>query len=647
MNHADRTTTDPLPFGSVDQVLETWSVTDPNKIALTAPGHSGLSFQELYSHVKAMVVMLNQVGIGRNDRVAVVMPNGLEMALAFLATAAGATSCPLNPRCRANEFDFFLSDLGARAVIVQSGDDSPVREVAADRGIPVLELELEVGGGAKLFAIQGNHERMTETAGFSGPGDTALILHTSGTTSRPKLVPLTNDNIFASVQNVCTALALQPTDCCLNIMPLFHIHGLVAALLSSLASGGRVVCAAGFNENRFFGWVSEFSPTWYTAVPTMHRQILEHARKTGLPQTRTSLRLVRSSSAAMDPGLISDYEKLLGVPLIEAYGMTEGAHQIASNPLPPNVRKAGSVGKATGTEIVILNETGQYLKSGDVGEISIRGPNVTGGYEDNPQANEESFTKGWFRTGDQGYMDDDDYVFITGRLKEIINRGGEKVAPREIDEALLGHPEIVQAVTFPVPHPSLGEDVSAAVVLRDGVSLTEESIREFLFEKLADFKIPSRVVIVDKIPEGSTGKVQRIGLFEKLKDMHQPSYVAPRDAVEAVLAAIWAEVLNVEDIGAFDNFFVLGGDSIQAIQVVSRIAGIFQVDIPLVELFRKPTVTALSKEISASMGSGEIARITSLVEQMSKLPGQEASGVMQKAVAPDLKIPRLDRSKYR
>jgi len=303
----------------------------------------------------------------------------------------------------------------------------------------------------------------------------------------------------------------------MNIMPLFHIHGLIAATLSSLSAGGSVFCTPGFNALRFFAQLEEAHPTWYTAVPTMHQAILTRADRNAESISRNPLRFIRSSSASLPPQVMAQLEATFGCPVIEAYGMTEAAHQMASNPLPPRARKPGSVGVAAGPEVSIMDDSGELLGPGETGEVVIKGPNVTAGYVNNEKANAEAFTNGWFRTGDQGFLDVEGYLFLTGRLKEIINRGGEKISPREIDEVLLDHPAVAQVCTFAMPHDRLGEEVAVAVVLVEGITpASERELRDFCSGRLADFKVPRKVVILSEIPKGATGKVQRIGLAEKL-----------------------------------------------------------------------------------------------------------------------------------
>jgi oxalate---CoA ligase len=462
------------------------------------------------------VADLNRFGIGRNDRVAMVLPNGPEMAAGFVAIACGATTAPLNPAYKAEEFDFYLSDLNAKALVIQQGMDSPARAVAAERNIPIIELVPD--GPAGHFTLVPASPLSSETAhpGEAQAEDIALVLHTSGTTSRPKIVPLRHINVTASAYHIGESLALTPDDVCMNIMPLFHIHGLIAATLSSLAAGGAVYCTPGFNAFRFFSQFDEIQPTWYTAVPTMHQAIEGLAGRNKEIIARSRLRFIRSSSASLPPQVMDAVETAFGVPVIESYGMTEAAHQMASNPLPPKPHFSGSVGVAAGPEIGIMDEAGNILPQGDLGEIVIRGRNVTAGYENNPAANDTAFVHGWFRTGDQGYLDELGYLRLTGRLKELINRGGEKISPIEVDTILMDHACVAQALTFAMPHDKLGEEVACAIVLREGMAATDHELRDFAGTRLAAFKVPRKIVFLTEIPKGATGKLMRIGLAEKL-----------------------------------------------------------------------------------------------------------------------------------
>jgi acyl-CoA synthetase (AMP-forming)/AMP-acid ligase II len=483
--------------------------------AIAAPDTIPLSYGGLRALIDRTIASLNSFGIGRNDRVAIVLPNGPDMATAFIGTASAATAAPLNPSYKADEFEFYMSDVKAKALVVEAGSNSPAIEIARKLGMKIVVLQPEHAKGAGAFSLSCDAASGDCLKGYAEADEIALILHTSGTTSRPKIVPLSQRNISVSSGNIAATLAFTPNDCGLNIMPLFHIHGLMAGVLAPLSAGGRVFCTPGFNALRFFAWMDEAKPTWYTAVPTMHQAILTRAAGNKEIIARNPLRFVRSSSSSMPPQVIAEVEATFSAPLIESYGMTEASHQMASNPLR-GARKPGAVGLAAGPEVAIMGDNGELLMSGQIGEIVIRGDSVTTGYENNPSANAAAFTNGWFRTGDQGVMDEDRYISLTGRLKEIINRGGEKVSPREVDEILMDHPSVQQVVVFAMPHEKLGEEVAAAIVLRAGAKTDEKELRDFCSQRLAAFKVPRKIVFLEQIPLGATGKLQRIGLAEKL-----------------------------------------------------------------------------------------------------------------------------------
>ncbi len=593
---------------SIYDLLAAQARSAPAAEAILGLDRRPLSYAKLLDLVERTVRALRAAGIRRGDRIGIVLPNGPEMAAAFLSSACAATCAPLNPAYRAEEFDFYLSDLNAKAVLIQRGLDSPVRAVAAARGVALIETVPRAGAPAGWFDLLGC-EVLDPEADLAGPADVALVLHTSGTTSKPKIVPLTHRNLVASAENIRRTLRLQPADRCLNVMPLFHIHGLVGVVLSSMAAGASVACAPGFQAPRFFAWMDHFRPTWYSAVPSIHQAILERAPLNEPVVRRNRLRFIRSSSSALPPPVMARLEEVFGAPVIEAYGMTEASHQMASNPLPPGVRKPGSVGLPTGIEIAIMNEDGRLLGAGERGEVVIRGPSVTAGYDNNPAANAAAFTGGWFRTGDQGYLDADGYLFLTGRLKEIINRGGEKISPREIDEVLLAHPAVAQALAFAVPDAKLGEEVAAAVVLRPGAQATDVELKEFAAGHLADFKVPRLVLIVEEIPKGPTGKLQRIGLAEKLgltgADTTPPAppraFRPPRNDTEAMLCRLWEEILGIQPIGIEDDFFRLGGDSILAAQFLKRLRETTGFEWSMVRLFEAPTISAIARSITAKL----------------------------------------------
>jgi len=469
--------------------------------AIGAPDRLWLTYGGLRDLSADVRSTLHSFGIGRGDRVAIVLPNGPEMATAFYTVAQVATTAPLNPAYKEDEYAFYLEDLNAKALIVAAGDDGPAIAAAKTCGIAVLRLSFDASGPAGVFSLSGDTELGAADTLEPTKDDVALILHTSGTTSRPKIVPLTQANVVASANNIKTSLALTPDDCCLSVMPLFHIHGLIAAVSATLAAGGAISCAPGFNALRFFGQLKDVDPTWYTAVPTMHQAILARAGRNADVIANARLRFLRSSSASLPAPVMEELVSTFGAPVIEAYGMTEATHQMCANPLPPRKQVPGSVGIAAGPEVQIASETENVLLAPDAtGEIVISGPNVTLGYENNPKANADNFFdadgKRWFRTGDQGAFDAEGYLRLTGRLKEIINRGGEKISPLEVDAILLSHAEIAQVVCFAVSHDKLGEDIAAAVVLGEGSSLTERDIQAFAAERLAKFKVPSTIVVL-------------------------------------------------------------------------------------------------------------------------------------------------------
>ena len=459
-----------------------------------------LSYAQLREQVMEMADALAALGIQRGDRVATVLTNGLPAIVSFLAASVAGTAAPLNPEYRQDEFRFYLEDTSAK-ILLCPPDGAVEARKAAQGKVPVHSIETDASGFVRI--ANGPKARKSPAPSRE---DVALVLNTSGSTGRPKRVPIRHRNIAASAQNIAKHYALSAEDVSLCAMPLFHVHGLVASTIATLLSGGTVVVPGKFNPLSFWRTVRDWGVTWYSAVPTIHQLLLARAGNER-PAGSEGLRFIRSCSAALPPEMMAKMEQLFGAPVVEAYGMTEASHQMASNPPPPSARKAGSVGPGTGVKIGIMDDAGNLLAQGERGEVVIQGPNVVDGYEDNPEANAQSFTKGWFRTGDQGSLDSDGYLALTGRLKELINRGGEKIGPREIDELLLTHPAVAEAVAFGMPHKTWGEEVAAAVVLREPQE--ESAILNFCKERLADFRCPKRVFIVDALPRTASGKIQR------------------------------------------------------------------------------------------------------------------------------------------
>lgn len=472
--------------------------------AVVIPGGPTVGFGYLRDEVERVAELLAAAGLERGRAASIVLTNGLEFIITFLSvTRAGAIAAPLNPAYTVDEFLFFMEDAGAQLAILPEGDH-PGRTAAGQLGIPVLDAALNAGPEVVL-----SHEGapLTTRTDVAGPvaDDVALFLHTSGTTSRPKGVPLTHSNLLASLDNIGNTYALTPDDRAMVVMPLFHVHGLIGVALSTLNTGGSLVTPSRFSASRFWDDQRATEATWYSAVPTIHQILLMRADDDGAPHE--SFRFIRSCSAALAPSVFSDLESRFGAPVLEAYGMTEASHQMSSNPLPPGSRTPGTVGRGTGVEISIMDDAGDLMATGDRGEVVIRGPNVTLGYHNNPTANAESFTKGWFRTGDQGLMDEAGVLTLTGRIKELINRAGEKISPLEVDAVLLQHPTVAEAVCFAVSDAKYGEAVQAAVVCSGPIS--EGDLRSFCGDHLADFKVPDRVYLVESLPRTATGKIQR------------------------------------------------------------------------------------------------------------------------------------------
>ncbi len=495
---------------STSTVLEAIQLAPGDRTAIIIPDSGAhVTYASLRAQVQTMADTLAAAGIRRGTRVAIALPNGLPAIVSFLAASIAGTAAPMNPTYKYQEFAFYFQDTGARVLICGESDAHEARSAAADSGVPILPVEVDAEGTVRLLGVSPKPWTTPPS-----PDDIALILHTSGSTGRPKRVPLRHRHLATSAAHIVETYALSPDDVSLCFMPLFHVHGIVASTLAPLLSGGTVVAPTGVNPLAFWRLVRQYGVTWYTAVPTIHQVVTARLRHRDRPEAGGTLRFVRSASAPLAPETMRRMEEVFGVPVLEAYGMTEAAHQMASNPLPPGARKPGSVGLPTGIDIGIMDDHGTPLEPGQRGEVVIRGPNVFHGYENNPEENAAAFFGDWFRTGDEGWIDPDGYLHLSGRIKELINRAGEKVAPRHIDEVLLEHPAVAEAVTFAMPDSTLGEEVGAAVVLRE--NHTDSDLMRFCRERLAHFECPKKIFVVDTIPRTATGKVQRRVVAAKL-----------------------------------------------------------------------------------------------------------------------------------
>ena len=583
--------------------------TAPDNPAILAPGREPLSYAALAGQLDYVQQTLNGWGIGRGDRVAMAVPERPETAVAFVSIAACAGCAPLIPSLTAGEFETVLSDLGIDALVVPAGAGTPARSVAARLGIAVIELVAQPDRPAGLFVLQGGKPATAERPGSAGPDDVALVLHTSGTTSKAKIVPRRHRNLTAMAYMLNRWFRLTADDRSLHVMPLYHGHALNSSLVIPLAAGSSIAIPPPFDADEFFEYLDEFKPTWYSAGYTFHQAILARAPYHKETVARCNLRFIRSGSGRLPPEVMLGLEETFGAPVAERYGSTEAGGTVTANPLPPGRRKPGSVGIPVGQEVAIIDEAGAILPQGETGEIVVRGPGVFDGYENDPEANAEAFIDGWFRLGDLGRFDADGYLTITGRVKDIINRGGQKISPFEVEQALSNHPAVESALAFAMPHQTLGEDVAAAVILRDAAAATELELRRHVHDRLADFKVPRKIAFVDGFPHGPTGKIARARMAEQLgldrterRDAPGPADRRP-SPLEATLCGIWAKTLGCEEVGLDDDFFSLGGDSLQAVNLFLEIETALGQRLPRAILFEAGTVAEMARLIAAESPS--------------------------------------------
>ena len=470
-----------------------------------------LKISSLMKLIETNKKVFNNMNINKSDTIAIVLDNGTKFITSFLSVISSCIAAPLNPNYSEREFEFYYSDLKPKALITDMGEDHPSIIIAKKRKIKLLSLKKKLFVNASRVASKNKKKRNTITV-----NDIALILHTSGTTSRPKMVALSHGNLLHSCKNITESLKINSKDKNIILMPSFHIHGIVASILAPLYVGGKIVALSKFNALSFYKSIEFHKPTWFTAVPTMMQGILDRAKYNRNIIKNNRLKFIRSSSASLPLNVLEKLEDTFKIPVIESYGMTEASHQMTTNLLPPFKKKNGSVGVPIGLKVKIIDNNFKTLNNGKVGEVVIKGRNVLKGYLANKIANKKSFIKGWFRTGDLGYFDKEKRLYITGRIKEIINRGGEKISPNEVDSVFLTHPKVVKAISFSVKHAKLGEDIAIAIVLRKSTRCSATDLKEYASKKLAPFKIPKKIYFLETIPVGATGKIQRIGLAKKI-----------------------------------------------------------------------------------------------------------------------------------
>jgi len=599
----------PAPdFSTIPALLAWWADRAPNHPALLAPDRDAVTYGELARQVSQAASMLTSIGLGRRDRVAIVLPEGPDLIVALLAAMTASVAAPLSASFTTDEFAFALEDLGVVALVVQAGAESPARAVAAARKIPIVELLPKREAGE--FVLATTADSRVATVAAARPEDVALVLHTSGSTDRPKRVPLTHANLLASAHQMTIFCQLTPGERALHIGPTVYAAA-IGSVLGSLLAGASVVCCPGFDPVRFFAWIEEFRPTWFRAGPAILTAILQATPR--YAGSTHQLRFLRSGGGPLPAATLHGLETAFAAPLVEAYGLTETAPLVTSNRLPPGVRKVGSVGVATGCEVRVVDEAGETLPVDAEGEVVVRGPNVFAGYEGDPAATAAAFLPdGWFRTGDVGRLDQDGYLFLTGRLKEMINRGGAKVSPREVEEVLRAHPAVAEVVVFALPDPVLGEDVATVVVLHPNHAATEALLIEYLATRLAPFKVPGRVIVAETIPTGPTGKPRRwelpeaLGLIAPRQSMVGPTnHTADRASdTEAALGEIVASLLGIEEIDRNDDIFDLGADSLLVTRIMVAVRDRFGVDLPGHTLFEASTIATLAGRVEAARRDG-------------------------------------------
>ena len=629
----------PERFSSVFSLLEFQAGVHGDAVAIESASGDGMDFKTLHRWVESLAQGLRARGAAVDSRYAIVLPNGPDMAVALLGVSCAAVAAPLNPACTEEEFADYLSQLEVDGVLVGKGVESPICAAAERCGVPLLELTLGFPDGPVLEGPQVEEEFIP-----AGGDDVALVLLTSGSTGASKRVPLTHANVCASIPEICASVQLGPEDRCLSMWEQFHVGGLVDLLLAPLSVGGTVICGTKFDVERFFQLLETTHPTWFQAVPAALHEVVAHARRSGMEKVETPLRLIRSVAAALPPEVMAEVEERFGVSVLQTFGMTEASPLITSTALPPAERKAGSVGRSFGTEVSVMADDGSLLPTGEIGEVVVRGPNIMHGYEKDPDATAACFRNGWFRTGDLGCFDEDGDLFLKGRIREMINRGGEKISPPELDEILSAHPEIVQAAAFSVPHRVLGEDVAVALVLREGGACSAEEIRDYLASRVSSFKIPQQIEFVDALPLGATGKVSRRMLTEQFGTVSEDEYVAPRTDLERTLATVWAEALQLERVGIDDNFFRIGGDSLSGVHLLTAVEQELGRVLPVEALMKVNTIRSMAEAISAAETSCEETDYHGMPPEMYRATLGALGSSGAPVVSPEVLMLRLNES---
>lgn len=598
---------EPLP-ATLPARLRQHAARRPRHAAILAPGFPPLSYSELVRYIDTFGAALSAAGIGRSSRVAVLFPAGPELALINVAVACNAALVACNPSLPAAQISQLLRRLNVSAILLPAGADPPewlsgVRPLTVIRVAQAQHslLEASIGGDAAAGP-----------AGDAGPEDTALIIQSSGTTGIPKLVPVRHSALIAMAARIENCFELSHLDRAASLLPLYYSQGIKTACLMPLLLGGSIAIPQAPLLDDVNAWLSGLQPTWFAAGPTFLQALLERVQETSRAPLRHNLRFITAGSAILPERTRIGIERAFGVPLLDAWGMSE-VGMLTANSIRPRERKVGSVGYAYPDEIAISSPEGKILSAGETGEIVVRGPQVFTGYIGDDDANRAAFVDGWFRTGDLGSIDADGFLTITGRIKEIINRGGEKIAPAAVERALLSHPDVLEAAVFAVPHARLGEDVAAAVVPHPGVSPTAAELQKFLGANLPQSMIPRSILFLPSLPKGPTGKVLRKELSASCKVAVDHVVAPPSNEIELRLTGLWRQLLEREDIGVEDDFFACGGDSLLAARMVLEAEKITRKLLRGRTLPMPATIRAFAHDIAGAEPLGEqglVARIS-------------------------------------
>jgi acyl-CoA synthetase (AMP-forming)/AMP-acid ligase II/thioesterase domain-containing protein/acyl carrier protein len=588
-----------LEQNSIGRVIKRYCELRPDDTAVVVSAYRPLTYGELQSVIEQIRTDLRMAGFGREARIAIAFPSGPHAALAIVAVACSCVAAPLNPKQTLAEVEACLSVLRPDAVLLLQGGDSAARRIAVREGWAIIEGVPVKGSilGLRLVAPPATAVAPADEPAPEGP---AFILQTSGTTAEPKLIPFSHSNMLAAAARLRAWFGLSPQDRCLSVSPVFYSHGLKVTVFTPLLTGGTVAFPANASKFDYSEWFDALRPTWYSASPTLHRLIFDQTKSRTDANAMHSLRFVLSGGAPLPPDIREGLEHTLGVPVVEHYGSSEAA-QISANLPPPGRSKPGTSGIPWPDTVMIVDENGGQLPAGGQGEILVCGPTVMSGYLEAPDLNQESFSNGWLRTGDIGSLDEEGFLTLHGRKKDLINRGGEKVWPIEVDNALMGHPAVAEAAAFAVPHPRLGEDVAAVVTLRPGMTTTPTELRKYLSERLTPFKVPRRISVTDQLPKGKTGKVSRRLLSETFgtSTVDLPTPVSEsNDGLQSQLIEICERLLNISPVTLDDDFFEKGGDSLLALELLGNIEQLTGQKIPTSILFEATTVRKLAQKLS-------------------------------------------------